>query len=202
MRTSHTIKKLAFALAMALGITAAASRSNGQEDGGAVVKEAYPLSRYEGLWKNSLFGPKGASEPVAAAAPSHLSLVGVFEVDGVEHAVLMDTSNGMTEEINGVRASASGSRLAKIESSPDLMKTRVQVERGGSLIWVGYRLDATVKASAQQAKADRLRVLQEKQGAVGTGGGKILDEGGHTDAKSELPRTVVLPSTIPVTGRP
>ena len=158
------------------------------------VPGAYPVSRYERLWNNSLFG-EGTKEVVAAS--SNLSLIGLYELEGVRHAVLMDTASGLTEDINDAKPSASGRRLTKIENASDQLKTRVQVERGGSLMWVAYNPNPQNVPKPGGTNPHR---PTQPSGPVMQGAGGKIDKPGSSSGGSK-PRTVVLPSTIPVAPR-
>lgn len=99
------------------------------------------LKHYSPLWERSIFTTRDLPSPDAPAGPiftDSLSLSGVYEVDGVVVAVLVDRTTSLITEARMGAENDAGIKIRKITPGASMDKTRVQLQKGDQAGWVTF----------------------------------------------------------------
>jgi hypothetical protein len=100
-----------------------------------------PPETYAVLWERSVFTTKDLPAPEAPTGPifsDHLSLSGIYEVDGSVVAILIDRTTSQFSEARIGSENEQGIKIRKVQPGASMDKTRVQLQKGDIAGWVSF----------------------------------------------------------------
>lgn len=126
-------------LAAALLHPLLADESKGTENAANDPVQRPPLEHYAALWEQSRFTSERivTQEPTASFA-EHLTLVGLYEVDGKTIAVVMDKQTSLFTDIDSKGTANQSLKLLKVEPGATPEKTRVLLQSGSQSGWLAF----------------------------------------------------------------
>ncbi|NNE93568.1 MAG: hypothetical protein HKN23_18120 [Verrucomicrobiales bacterium] len=102
------------------------------------VVPPHPVTRYESLWKQSLF--RSQSGAASRASQSEWNLAGVFEIEGKKGAVIVNEKTGAIQNVTLEAPNEDGFQLLAVQSGGNGAPPRVEIaQQNGSRIWVTAR---------------------------------------------------------------
>ena len=158
-RISPALARLAGAT-LALGWAALAPAQGTNEGAGATEsggelaeQRSYSVDRYASLWEKSLFFSAAPVAVADAAFARDYSLAGVFEMNGVTTAALVNKRDQAVVNVSdsGDAQGSGGMRLIAVESAGDPSQARVQVEKAGQRAWIAVAPSAALAGAGTNA---------------------------------------------------
>ena len=117
------------------------------------IPQAYPVERYEPVWKKSPFTLSSAADAVVAGGSSdRLKLTGVLKIGEQPYVSLYDSESKerflVTSETN-----SRGIRLESVQTSDDLSKVTVALTLNGEPVKLHYDMEYLKQTAVQAAGA-------------------------------------------------
>ncbi|WP_395752043.1 hypothetical protein [Prosthecobacter sp.] len=98
------------------------------------------LEHFAALWERSIFTTKDLPSPDAPTGPNFadsLSLSGTYEIDGGLVAVLVDRITSQVIEARIGSENEMGIKVRAVKPGATMEKTRIQLQKGDQVGWVG-----------------------------------------------------------------
>ncbi|WP_395737773.1 hypothetical protein [Prosthecobacter sp.] len=111
------------------------------------------LEHFAALWERSIFTTKDLPSPDAPTGPNfadNLSLSGTYEIDGGIVAVLVDRITSQVMEARIGSENEMGIKVRAVKPGATMDKTRIQLQKGDQVGWVGIADPAAPPAETVQ----------------------------------------------------
>lgn len=111
------------------------------------------LAHYAKLWEASLLTTRELPPPDVPEGPGfaeHLTLAGLYEIDGAQVAVVWDKMTSQVFEVRMGSDNEAGMRIRQITEGVTPDKTKVQLQKGDKFGWVDFA-EVAESAPAQAA---------------------------------------------------
>lgn len=128
------------------------------------------LAHYAKLWETSLLTTRELPPPDVPEGPGfaeHLTLAGLYEIDGAQVAVVWDKMTSQVFEVRMGSDNEAGMRIRQITEGVSPDKTKVQLQKGDKFGWIDFA-EVAESAPTQAPGAGAAGMATRQSGGVGS----------------------------------